>query len=199
MLTPETFLARYPAGAAAPGSEDAARLIAVATAWMEKQTDRIFGDVRAVDTVVDGNGKDVLWLVEVPLEGEGSDPPDPVTVYEAAYRGAAFVLLEPWEWVLRGRYVYRVRPALWWRGREYLFRYLVGYAPDTGPADVREAVAQVAEWLWNQGRAATAGQGIRSERLGDYQYTLGGDGVERLREDIPFVFDVIASWRRVPV
>lgn len=197
MLTTETFQARYPAGEG-PDETEAARLIGAATAWLEDRTDRYFGEpVERVD-MMPGNHTSVLWLKEDPIVPEGEEDVV-VEADEAPYIGGIFEELEAGDFALRGRKVYRVLPALWYGAREYRFRYSVGYALDTGPEAVREAVAQIAEWLWNEQQAGAGNQGIRSERIGDYQYQLGGSGAERLREDIPFVWEVIRSWKRVPV
>jgi len=196
MLTPESLISRWGGAESAPDEAGAAALIAAATEWMQSQTGRYFGEPKEVDEVVSGDNDATLWLREEPYVDESLA--GPLEVFEAAGIGADMVALDEEGFVTRGRKLVRTGYRRWWSSREYRLVYWVGYPLDAGPADVREAVAQLAMWMWGEMATGVAG-GVREEKLGDYAYKIGGTGAQRIFEDVPMLASVVAAWRRIPV
>jgi len=192
MLTPEAFLARWGGlCVGVPETWQAVALIGAATAFMETQTDRYFSTPRTVDEIVPGNGTRILLLREVPIEPESVGPVD---VWQARCVGCEMEAVT--DYVLRDRLLYRTASRAWWYGHEYRLRYDIGYELNQGPEDVREAVAQIAAWLWNEQGVAVDGN-VRQEKIGDYSYQIGATGVGRMVEDLPMVALTIAKWTRI--
>lgn len=200
MLTTDEFRARWSDLHDAPDPDRADALILAATTWLGNQAARYIGAPKEVVRFEPGCHCSTLWLQEEVVDDPETSGQDAVLeVAEALYPGADFeVLVEGTDWVRRGRRLIRITPDVWWAGREYRLTYWIGYAFDSTPdhlADAAEAVGQIGEWLWNHQAAAADDGGITGERLGDYQYTLGGLTASEIQAALPFVWEVVRSLR----
>jgi hypothetical protein len=191
MISPETLLERCgpdPEEGAAPTPEQAEALISAATAYLERRTGWALGETQGRVDYITGDGSSRLWLRGYPAD------PDYVSVTEATHPGGDEVDVE--DYVIRGPALVR---RCWWPGYEYVVTYSAGWELDTGPADLREVVAQLAMWLWNEQQVTGQDGGVREERIGDYGYKLGASGDERLEDDLPMLAHVVQHWRRMPI
>jgi hypothetical protein len=190
MVSPAVVLAR-----AGEDSEltagTAGLMIEAASAWLGRQVGWYFGPPEGVTDYLVGRGTRRLWLSGVPLVGEVGGEEPFVTVTESYGSGHEDDAEEIESFTVRGRQLLRHYPKIWWASREYAVTYTHGWVIDEGPADVREAVVQLALWLWGQAEEG----GLESEKIGDYSYKLAtGQVVEAL----PFVRTVLAAWRKYP-
>lgn len=163
-------------------------MIARAEDLVERQTGgRFFGKKAAHTDYLSGNGSRHLRLSEavtgnVTLVNEREYPggtPTEITDTEYAVRpsGTTSVLV-------------RLGGDRWISGMEYEVTYERGYAPDSGPKDVEQLVIDlVGLKLKMRGK-----DGMRSESIGGYSYTVFGEGDF---DAIPGAWDTIKAWRRL--
>jgi hypothetical protein len=193
MILVQTLIAR--AGTNAPDAVTALAVIEAATTWLENRTSRYFGDYEPTEEYLLGNGSDLLQLTNAPTVDDVNDSGGvTVAVTEASYPGADEDAIT--DFVVRGRSLYRVHPARWYRGHEYRVSYTRGYQFDDGPADAREAVLQMALLLWQQADADLVG--LKGEELGDYSWEGAAAGKD-FASELPLVNSVIEHYRRIPI
>lgn len=90
---------------------------------------------------------------------------------------------EPWPpytWNRAGSLAGR-SPALWPRGIGNLrIHYRAGFPPDSIPADLLEAVHQLAAWMMRSGHLG--GVPLQSESLGNYSYSVAQNALQSIPE-----------------
>jgi hypothetical protein len=170
-------------------------VIAAATAWLGRAGSWYLGPQQTFTEYLLGNGSDLLILDDAPQPDGESEGTITVEVFESSYRGADDEE-EITDFVVRGRRLYRVYSAFWYRWREYRVVYRRGYIVDEGPADFREAVLQMSILLWQD--SADDRIGLSSETLGDYSWTDRADAAD-MAGRLPLVRDVLRVMRRIPV
>lgn len=157
---------------------------------VESETERYFGTSTTHTELLAGDATPRLWLNEAPSE---------LTSIEERYRpGDAWTAIAEGDadgWELRQpksasgvASVLRKNGHVWLWGHEYRVIYDFGYAAGNEPGEIRQAVLDlVALQFQDRGK-----QGFRSERIGDYSYTLA-DGAGHLT---PSVKRTLSRWRR---
>jgi hypothetical protein len=161
-------------------------MIARATAFVETQTRRYFGEKTARTVYVSGTGGRFLRLAEAfvgsPADIEERPYPGgtlttiPIASYEVRQDGSASALV-------------RIDGAVWARGYEYAVVVEQGYDPEEVPGDIVDVViGLVGVKLKFQGH-----EGMRSESIGGYSYTRFGDDD---LDAVPGAKATLAAWRR---
>jgi hypothetical protein len=152
-----------------------------AVALLEQATNRYFGGPKGFTEVFDG-GLTNFFLKESPVT-----TPAP-TVDE--WDGTAWVAVPAADWEVDRRVVVRTDRRPWPNGsRRYRVKYTAGYVEE--PGDVRQAVMEIVAWKYRQRKR----EGLRSETLGSYSYTLALTGSIDLAK-IPAAAEVIEHWRQ---
>lgn len=149
-----------------------------AVEFIEKQTDRYFGEVQSFTDIMDGSGFDVLWLPEAPA-----------ALTSVHYRDVegVWIAYESTDYELDGRQLFRLRGFAWPRGRRNIrVIYTAGYTEGAEPADVKQAVLDLIA-LKYRGRGSEA---LQSQKIGDYSYTRAD--ISR----VPGLNETLAHWRR---
>lgn len=174
--------------------EQAQGLIDAATAWLSRGTGYFFGEPELFEQHLLGLGADILILDDPPqIDPDYESQGVRVRVFDAPYRGGDEEEID--DFVVRGRNVYRVR-GRWVRWHEYRFVYTRGYALDEGPADVREAVMQMAVLMWQELQGNDEGViGLESESLGDYSWASRANGTD-FAGRLPIVATVMRAFRK---
>ena len=132
-----------------------------AVAWVEGQTGHYFGPVDTFTQVVNGSGREILWLDYIPE-----------TFTSIAYRTAAnlsdWTIWDAAYYEQDGRKLHRLA-AVWPRGvRNIRLIYDAGYAAGEEPTEIRQAVLSLVSAAWKK-----KGLGpFKSEKIGDYSYTI---------------------------
>lgn len=165
-------------------------LEARAVALLQRECNRYFGAVAETTEYVIGRGTSDLWLAEVPVA-------IPTTVTErsaAGDEGDTITAADDDGYVLRtgdrdARLV-RKSNGEWGNGHEYEVAYQRGYAAGTEPGDVQQAVIDIVTRTYKR----RGSEGLRSETVGGYSYTLADDDGELVIS--PFTQSVIRTWRR---
>ena len=131
-----------------------------AIAFLEGETTRYFGDPLEVTEYKRGSGSTRLWLKEPP-----ADDPAPVVSVRAVAGEWETVDADLYE--VRGRVLIRTDGAQWRRAHDHRVVYTRGY--ETLPVDVEQAVFDLIRWKVQD---LEGDPRLKSERIGDYQYTL---------------------------
>lgn len=156
-----------------------------AVAFLEEQTNRYFGAERTVVEIVSGAGDDVLWLREPPVSITSVERRDAIgTGWETV--DSTYYELDP----INQRKLFRLGGYVWAKGRRnYKITYKDGYATGSEPLDVYQAVIDLVAAQYR----TMGAEGVKSERMGDYQYTIADIN------DMPRVRETISAWRRIRV
>lgn len=118
-----------------------------AVAYVERATGRYFGPPAERVEILDPSGADVLWLAEAPI----ADPAEGRETVVAERRGAEWTDLDAEEtpYELDGRQLYR--EGGWARGRRSVrVTYWAGYSAGNEPADIRQAVLELAALYYEE-------------------------------------------------
>jgi hypothetical protein len=143
-------------------------MILRAREFVEKQTNRYFGEPGEVPEYLYGKGSRWLQLLGnfIPSTDEYG-----VTVEERAYPGGTATLISDTEYSVResagNYYLVRSGGLKWTDGYEYAITYNRGYEIDAGPRDVQQLVIDLIAVRLN----ALGKDGIQSESSGGYSYT----------------------------
>jgi hypothetical protein len=149
-----------------------------ALAFLSESTSRYFGPIREVTEWVHGFGTSSLWLDDTP-EGEA------VVRHDGEELNG---------WTLRGERLVRDR-GVWWPEKEYEVTYSQGYTSETLPPDIRQAVIDLIATRWTQkGR-----EGLQSETIGGYSYTVAQGGNSDGWTITDMVERTIRNWRKVRI
>jgi hypothetical protein len=156
-------------------------LVGYAIAYLEGETHRYFRESREFTEYLFGTGTVRLWLREPPVESYEDE-----VIVDARRMGSAWEEVIDFE--VRGRSLIRDLGVAWDRREEYRVTYTSGYVEDGLPPDVEEAVLELVRYRL---RDLSQTAGLQSERLGDYQYTLGA-----MREEpwFPMFNRVVQRW-----
>lgn len=147
---------------AAPTAQDEL-LYEYAIAFLEGETTRYFGAHEEVTEYLRGSGSSRLWLKEPPVSGDGIDAP----TLDTRNVGADWDAVDADAWEVRGRVLVRTDGAQWLRTHEYRATYTRGY--EVLPTDVEQAAFDLIRWKVED---LGTDPRLKSERIGDYQYTL---------------------------
>lgn len=133
-----------------------ADLEASAVAFVEQQSGVYFGPVASRIEHHDGTGGVALFLDRSPISGTVvvQRRTDAIATAEAVATG---------EYAVRGRKL--VMPGGWGYS-EYEITFNEGYAPGAEPEDIRGAVRELVKLAFKR-------NGMKSETIGGYSYTLG--------------------------
>ena len=167
--------------------------------FIERQTGRSFGAVASVDEVLDGTGREVLYLAEVPAVGTL------VLSYRAGI-GSPWVALPSTAFEVDGRRVFAgsagagdfliagSEDGSHWRtgSRIYRAQYTAGYATGSAPADVKLAAKTLLSSIWTR----RGSEGVSSESDGLTSTSYGGTSVEAAFAAVPTVQKTLNAWRR---
>ena len=126
---------------------------------VERELDWHFGAAEAVEEILSGTGQRALWIRQPPIGG------DPVVSVRSTVGGTwETVSTDDYETIGRGFF----NVGNWTLGvRNYRVAYSQGFAQV--PGDIEALLLElVAGWYDNRGV-----EGVKSERIGDYAYTLG--------------------------
>jgi hypothetical protein len=158
-----------------------------AVQWIEAYTGRHFGAVAAQTEVLDGGGP-ALWLSSDP------NPAGAVTgVDEWDASSLAWEALEAAAYRVEGRRLFRSSGEAWTHGYgRWRVRYPAGYAAGSEPPTIRECVISLVRSAF--GRESTATGGVKSEKIGDYGYTLEDAGDARV-SDGRSIREVLYAWK----
>lgn len=161
-------------------------LAAAAVAHAQRSTGRYFGAVEQTTEILTGSGKRRLYLTDLPaLVGipaaydvavEYGDPGDDLTAdtdFELRQAG-----IEAW--------LERTDGGVWSKEYEYHVTYSRGYEDGAEPADIRRYVIAWVSQRW----ALRGSEGLASESIGGYSYTLARD------QRSPELDEMVAYWRR---
>ena len=166
-------------------------LEARAVAFVENQTDRYFGPVASVTEVLTGYGGAKLWLTEIPST-------NPTTVVERAYLGGAEMTITDADangFLVRtsnaDAWLQRRGGSVWTDGYEYEVSYARGYDADAEPGDIRQLVLDLVTLKFG----LAGSEGLKSETIGGYSYTMGNFNAQDL-EQIPMSAATLRLWRR---
>ena len=144
------------------------QLEAKAAAWVEEQTGkRYFGTPREATEYAEG--KNATRLI---LRGHIADPDEVPTVTEQLTPSStpkAFT-----EFQRRGDVLVRTDGQPWYAGAEYAVSYDEGYPTGDAPGDIQQLVVALVEKMRD---IALDADGIQSETIGDYSYSLEADAV----------------------
>ena len=161
-----------------------------AVAMLQRATNRYFGAVASTTEYLVGRGTASLWLAEVPAA-------IPATVTERYAPGsdeATITAADDDGYVLRSSdrdaRLVRKDGLVWSDGYEYEATYDRGYAAGSEPGDVRQAMIDIVTRAFKR----RGSEGLKSESIGGYAYTLADDAGEL--EVSPFTASVIQTWRR---
>lgn len=159
-----------------------------AVVWIERQTDRYFGPPAATTETISGRGTGTVYLKELPAAS-----PAPVVDLDL---GSGYTVVPLADYTLDQGAVYH--DTYWPFGRRNIrVTYTRGYAPGTEPGDIKQLVLDVVALLYR--RAKRKADGLQSETIGDYSYTLGADKGEDPLMSIPTAEATLDAWRRVHV
>ncbi len=172
-------------------------LEASAVKFFERETSRWFSAAATYTAVIIGNGTSRLWL-----PGKPDDGTIPATVTERKFEGSNEETIAEGDddgYVMRTgdshlTYLLRKTGLVWRKGWEYEFAYERGYTATTVPEDVQQAVIDLVSLGYEDAKKGGTGP-VKSERLGDYSYTLAepttdestsglGDRAARIRHTI---------------
>lgn len=192
MISVTKVRAAVPAAASITDDAVLEDVIARALAFVQTYTRRYFGTPETVTEFLEGTCRYNLYLSERPQALDSDDPL--VTVVERCTPSSttnavtAFTVREcdTYRAVLN-----RNDGAVWGSGYEYAVTYFRGYEVDNGPKDIEQILIDlVALKLNTRGR-----EGLKSETIGGYSYTLGdfsGSEVDAL----PGAKSILNTWRR---
>lgn len=178
----------------APITDDTvvADMIARAVAFVETYTRRYFGLPETVTEFLAGTCRYDLYLSERPqtLDSEAAD----VAVIERctpSSTSAAVTAFQVRECDTYRALLHRIDGAVWGSGYEYAVTYIRGYLVDAGPKDIEQVLLDLVALKTNtRGR-----EGIKSETIGGYSYTLGDFGNSEV-DALPGAKSILNTWRR---
>jgi hypothetical protein len=164
---------------------------------VESESDRYFGEaIEHVEQLV-GDGSDRLYLRERP-DAENESVPA-ITVECRAKPADAWTEISASGWEVElprpawlGA-VLRRKGDVWEAGYEYRVTYTFGYAAGEEPGDIRQAVIDIVSFLYlERGR-----QGLRTETIGDYSYSVMADvqGRRNLLSAVPGLESTVRRWK----
>lgn len=162
-------------------------LIDRAQALVQRQTGgRWFGKREAFSDFLTGNGSRYMLLGDVVTGSITS-------VIERAYPGGDDTVISSGEYAVRpagtSSTLVRLGGSKWTQGLEYEVIYQRGYPTNEGPKDIEQLIIDlVGLRLKMRGK-----DGMRSESIGGYSYTVFGEGDF---DAIPGAWDTIKAWRR---
>lgn len=135
-----------------------------AAAYVERMTSRRWSVAIAAEKVVAGRGSRILWL---PGHVDGANPV--VTVRERAIYGGVWEVLDPDEYEVRdGESLVRLDGSPWSKYAEYELAFLDGYPDGGAPQDIQDLVIDLVSISYS----GFVDDGVKSESIGDYSYTL---------------------------
>ena len=188
-------------------SQDArlTRLILGASAWVEKTTNRYFGQPQAKIEVRQGSGTMWLYLlghIDGPFLNNPSvvEPGDELRVW-SRMRGLEWTeLTEGDDWEREGDKLLRLGGwSSWSRWEQFMLEYLDGYLEV--PDDIKALIIEMVTGAYNaEANQISALVGVTGEKIGDYSYTLNPAAVAAAASAGFLVTDTgmstINNWRR---
>jgi hypothetical protein len=151
--------------------------------FVEHDLDWYFREPRAKVEVLDGTGEHALYLRQPPV--------DAVAVEVRGTAAGDWDTIEASAYELDGRGLYARSPPWWTPGkRNYRATYDEGF--DEVPGDIQQVVLDLVAAAWRARSGDMAG--IKSERIGDYAYTLADIG--ELAGASRMWSSVRARWKR---
>lgn len=143
---------------------------------VERELDWYFGQPRAAEEILNGSGFSAMWLRQPPVNG--------LTAYSRTGPTHDWDEVDSDDYEQDGRGVWHAN-GIWFSGvRNWRFVYDEGFT--VPPGDVVQFTLDLIKAKWNE----PAIQGIVSETLGRYSYTLGD------LESTTGWPSVVANWKR---